>query len=182
MISTTNPAFEFLRKHKPVSDETETLVMKKTLGRITQSELFTVFENGISGQYGKVYSLDPQTLLSWVEAYKRGKNSSKSYMESGLVNPSVGMCHPDYPGGLDDWHKEANKCLTSFLNGVSESHFHPHVYDRMMLDGKIKINDCLKYLEKEYEEKDVTAAKQKVLRDVFLSYKSNGWTQVYFIK
>lgn len=173
----TNPAFEFLRKHKQVSEETETLVMKKVRGRVTQDELFTVFENGITGQYGKIYSLDPQTLMTWVETYSKGKNSSKNYLSTGLEPVTT----PTWEN--IEWDKEANKCFTAFLNGVSETYFHPAVYDRMMLDGKIKINAYIKYFtETGNHPYDVQTAKQKILRDTFWGYKSTGWTFVYFIK
>ena len=173
-----NAAFEFLRRHKQVSHETETLVMKRISGKVTSSELLEIFEKGITGEFGKVYSLDPQTLIGWVEAANRSKNSSQGYMSQGLLDPDKKY----FEFGNDDWMREANKCLTSFLNGVSESQFHPHVYDRMMLDGKIEMNSCVKHLPEEYMEPDVITAKQTVLRSVFLTYKSNGWNQVYFIK
>lgn len=179
MITLTSPAFEFLRKHKQVSEETESLVMKRLKGKITQDELFTVFERGITGEFGKVYSLDPQTLIGWVQAHQKQKTTSRDYMNSGLVSIS----EPHFDFNNDDWMKEANKCLTAFLNGVSEQYFHPSVYDRMMLDGKIELNASMKYVQqKEGEFKGVVEAKQKVLRDIFLTYKSKGWNQVYFIR
>lgn len=175
MISVNNLAFDFLRQHKEVKPETETLVMKKIKGKMSNSDLLQCFENGITGQYGKVYSLDPQTLIDWVDKFQRGKTSNKHYLDSGLL--PVGT--PSWE--VVDWDKEANKCLTAFFNGVAEDNFHPAVYDRMMIDGKIQINDCMKYLKDGYSESDVTKAKQKVLRDVFGKYKAKGWSQVYFI-
>lgn len=176
MIRQINPAFEFLRKHKQVTDETEALVMKRVKGRLSSSELFSVFENGITGQYGKVYSLDAQTLVGWVAEFLRGKESPKNYLSSGLLPV-------DYPTWeVVDWDKEANKCFTAFLNGVSEANFNPGVYDRMMVDGKIKLNAYMEFFTDSGDTaKQVIAAKQRVLRNVFLTYKSNGWTTVYFI-
>lgn len=170
-----NPAFEFLRRHKQVSDETETLVMKRCVG-ISQNDLLTIFENGISGQYGKVYSLDPQTLLSWVSEFKKGRESPKNYLSSGLLPV-------DYPTrDVVDWDKEANKCFTAFLNGVSEANFNPGVYDRMVVDGKIKLNAYMEFFTDSGDTaKQVIVAKQRVLRNVFITYKSNGWATVYFI-
>lgn len=177
-----NPAFEFLKRHKEVSEETQELVMKKIKGKISQSELITAFENGISGQYGKVYKADAQTLIGWVEAFQKGKNAVNSYLESGLVNPDEKVTGRNYPGNVTEWMKEANKALVSFLNGVSENHFHPHIYDRLLLDGKIRLNQYSKYfVATDNVDEDVKRAKQKVLRDVFLTYKSNGWSHVYFI-
>lgn len=172
-----NQAFEFLRQHKNVSTETEELVLERVNGRVSTVEMVKIFKDGISGQYGKVYSCDPQTLLGWIEASQKAKNSSGAYLDKGLLPPSVSLVDKEYLSSVDDWCKEANKCFTSFLNGVSESYFHPHVYDRMMLDGKIQLNTCMKYVKGD----NVTEAKQKVLRDVFLTYKSNGWNRVYFV-
>ena len=83
-----NTSFEFLRQHKPVSAETESLVMKR-LGNISQSELFTAFENGISGQYGKIYTLDVQTLLGWVQQYRQKSKSLTSFDTATLSNPDL---------------------------------------------------------------------------------------------
>jgi hypothetical protein len=177
MIS--NTAFEFLRSQKNVEPATEDFVLRRLKGKCTGADMLTAFENGIGGQYGKVYSLDAATLIGWVEKHQQSKNSSRGYMETGLLNPE----DPRFDLTNDDWIKEANKCFTSFLNGVSESHFHPFVYDRMMLDQKIDINAYLKHFrEGDDERREVVKAKQLVLRDVFLTYKSNGWTQVYLIR
>lgn len=180
-----NPAFDYLRGFKECSSDVEDLVMKtvkRKFPAVSIGELKQVFEKGLAGEYGKVYKADPDVLVGWVSASQRSKNTAQNYLSTGLVQPSVGMTHPDYPLTMEDWEKEANKCLTSFLNGVSEQYFHPHVYDRMMLDGKIELGECIKHLGKEYTDQDVTRAKQMVLRDKFLSYKSSGWTQVYLIK
>jgi hypothetical protein len=171
-----NQAFEFLRQYKQVSPETEELVLKRAKN-ISTVDLVKIFENGISGQYGKVYSCDPQTLLGWIEASHKSRNASGAYLDKGLLPATVKITDREYLSSVDDWCKEANKCLTSFLNGVSESYFHPHVYDRMMLDGKISLNACMKYVTGD----NVDEAKQRVLRDVFLTYKSKGWNQVYFV-
>jgi hypothetical protein len=88
-LLTSNSAFNVLRDFKEVSEETEKLVLaiiSRKHRDLTIKELTTIFETGISGQYGKVYTLDPQTLLSWVEKYIADKNSSKSYLESPLLS------------------------------------------------------------------------------------------------
>ena len=172
MITTISPAFEFLRKHKKVEDETQALVLKKVRGRISQDELITIFENGISGQYGKLYSCDPQTLLGWVSQYEASKNSPKNYLQSGLLPISTTSRE------VIDWEKEANKCFSAFQNGVSEQYFHPCVYDRLMIDGKIPINSCQKYIEK---GETIESSKQKVLKNVFTYYRQKGYTTIYFI-
>lgn len=180
-----NPAFDYLRGFKDCSPDVEELVMKtvkRKFPTVSIGELKQVFEKGLAGEFGKVYKADPDVLVGWVTASQRAKNTSGNYLSTGLVLPTVSMTHPDYPAGLEDWHKEANKCLTAFLNGVSEVNFHPHVYDRMMIDGKISLNACAKYLGKDPEDIEVTEAKQKILRDTFIGYKSQGWATVYFIK
>jgi hypothetical protein len=182
-------AFDYLRQFHEVDEPTQKLVIKKTFG-LKESELLTIFEKGISGEFGKVYKADPQTILGWVDKYQATKNSNKNYLESGLVNPLEPVTGMNYPQSTEQWHKEANKALLSFLNGVSESNFHPHIYDRMMLDGKIEPGVSAKYYngpDPTNENLDLVSielgkAKQKILRDVFLSYKSRGWTTVYFIK
>lgn len=173
-----NPAFELLRQHKEVKEETEKLVMKKVRGRITQDELLTVFENGISGQYGKLYSADPQTLLSWVNQYQNKKNSSENYLNAPLLDVNV----PDYE--RIEWDKETNKCYRAFLNGVSEEYFHHGVYMRMVLDDKIEIGSLYKYQKYTNQvgwTEDLRMAARKVLRDIFSEYKSKGYEIVYYI-
>ena len=170
-----NPAFEFLRKHKKVSPETEALVMKRVAGRVSSSDLISVFEKGISGDFGKVYSADPETILGWVKQWESEKNKSRNYLSTGLLPVDTPVWE------VVEWDKEANKCFTAHISGISEAYFHPGVYDRMMIDGKINLNDCMKYLPKGYKESDVMAAKQKVLRDVFSEYKQKGWNKIYFV-
>jgi hypothetical protein len=182
MISTTNPAFEFLRKYKPCEQHTEDFVMKKSKKRISQSELITVFEKGVAGEYGKFIQADPQTLLGWIDKYVSKKNSSQNYLELGLLDKRTHVTSPKYHSKMQDWEKEANRCFTAFINGVSEENFHPHVYDRMLLDHKITMNAYLKYFKPTGNEtEDVMAAKQKILRDCFIGYKKLGYTVVYFI-
>lgn len=178
MIELTNPAFELLRSFKECSEETEKLVtgiIRRRFSDLTKKELAQIFEQGISGEYGKVYTLDPQTLLGWVEKYSKNKNSNKSYLEGALLPVNT----PGYE--MIDWFKEANKCYQAFLNGVNEQYFHRCVYDRMMLDDKIKLNAYWKYYKGDDLE-EVYKAQRKILGDVFNDYKQQGYTTVYFIK
>lgn len=175
-----NPAFEMIRKHKKVEQETENLVLKLSRGKISQDEMITAFENGISGQYGKFISADSQTLMSWINQFLSGKNKSSNYLESGLLDPEMKVTAHHYPQKAEDWCKEANKCFTAFLNGVQPSNFHPHVYDRMMLDGKIMLNAYKKYLNG-IDENAVNRAKQFILKEIFSEYKQKGWASVYLI-
>lgn len=181
---TRNMAFEFLRDHKNVEDTVENLVLKKCRGRISESELLTCFENGIGGQYGKIYNLDAATLLSWIDKFIEKRNKSANYLDAGLLDHNIKITdYLRYPGNTEDWEKEANRCYTAFLNGVKEENFHPHVYDRMMLDGKIKLNAYMQKIElwikDEYER--VKLAKQKVLAEVFRQYRGMDFKYVYFI-
>jgi hypothetical protein len=172
-----NPAFDFLRTHKKVSEETESLVMKKT-GDLRSNELLTIFEKGISGEYGKIYSLDPATLLGWVKEY-RSKN------KSGTTSDALLNVHEKYfEITANEWRREINRCYTAFLNGVSEYNFNPGTYDKLMLDGHIELNACMKYIERQptgdYDPGSVTTGKQKYLRDYFLTCKSKGLSFIYF--
>lgn len=190
MTTLENPAFEMLRRFKECDSETEKLVLSVVRKKhsITQNEMYAVFENGIAGEYGKVYSLDPQTLIGWVEKFSKAKNSNKNYLESPLLSVNA----PSW--GTIEWDKETNKCYMAFLAGVSHTDFHPAVYDRMLLDGKIPLNSYMKHYngpkdsgpdnELLWKEtmNEVGKAKQIVLRNVFLSYKSQGFQTVYFIK
>ncbi len=81
------------------------------------------------------------------------------------------------PEKIGGWNKEVNKGYTAFLNGVSTKEMHPHIYDRLMVDGKIQLNAYLKY----YKDK-VDEAKQMILHDYFQEQKKKGFTYIYFIK
>lgn len=178
MINTINPAFELLRKYKKVDSETESLVLKRIKGTISQDDLLTIFEKGVAGEYGKFIVADPQTLLGWVNQFKASKNKPSNYLSSGLLDPSTAITSVNYPQKTEDWCREANKCFTAFLNGVTVFNFHPHVYDRMMLDGKITANAYKKYLTG-IDENAVEKAKQSFLKEVFSAYRQKGWTKVY---
>lgn len=183
-ILTTNSAFELLRGFKEVSEETEKLVsaiMRRKYPDLTIRELTQVFENGIAGDYGKIYQLDPQTLLAWIEKYWKNKTAPKNYLETGLLNPSASLYHRDYPQKAEQWHKEINKCYRAFLNGVKEENFHPHCYDRMMLDDKIKLNSYREFY-KGLEQEEIDKAKQKIIKNLFTEYQQKGYTFVYFIQ
>lgn len=173
-----NPAFEFLRQHKTVEQSTEELITRKLRGRLSQEELLTVFENGITGQYGKVYSLSPDCLMGWISEYESQKNSAKNYLTSSLAPVTMN------PNEIWDWEKEANKCYNAFLNGVPADNFHHAVYDNMMIEGRIETNYYMKYLKDEVdwdETEKIAAAKRKVLHDVFTRYKKQGFHTIYFV-
>lgn len=175
-----NPAFDYLRRFKKVSDDTEELVMKvikKRYPEISMNDLVTIFESGISGDYGKVYSADPETIIDWVRTFTNRKGQQRSYYETPLLTPDVSIYDNRYPEKQEDWNKEVNKGYTAFLNGVSTKEMHPHIYDRLMIDSKIEFNSYLKY----YKD-DVTEAKQLILKDFFIEQKKKGFSFIYFIK
>ncbi len=175
-----NPAFEYLRQFKKVSDETEELVIKfvkKKYPEISVNELVTIFENGIAGEFGKIYSADPETLLDWIRKHTIKKGSERSYYETPLLTKDITIYHHLYPTRADDWLKEVNKAFTAYLNGVSVYEMHEHIYDRLMVDGKIEMNSYIKYLVDSVEQ-----AKQKYLKDYFEYCKRQGLNQIYFIK
>jgi hypothetical protein len=176
----TNPAFDYLRQFKKVSKETEELVIKfikKKYPEIGVNELVKIFENGIAGEYGKVYAADPETILDWIKAHTKGKGQQRSYYESPMLTKDISIYDQRYPEKQEDWNKEVNKSYTCFLNGVSTLEMHQDIYDRLMVDNKIEMNSYLKYYSDSVEE-----AKQLVLKDYFNECKKKGYSYIYFIK
>lgn len=175
-----NPAFDYLRQFKKINDDTEALVtkfIKKKYPELGMKELVTIFENGIAGEYGKIYSMDPETILDWIKKHITNKGQQRSYYETPLLAADVSMYDNRYPEKQDDWNKEVNKAFTAYLNGVSTTEMHPHIYDRLMVDGKIPLNAYLKHYTN-----DVTLAKQKILNEYFANCKQKSFTYIYFIK
>jgi hypothetical protein len=101
----------------------------------------------------------------------------KDLYETPILTPDITIYDQRYPEKQEDWNKEVNKGYTAFLNGVSTRQMHPHIYDRLMVDGKIQMNAYLKY----YKDK-VDEAKQMLLNDYFQEQKRKGFTYIYFIK
>lgn len=175
-----NPAFDYLRQFKKVSDENEELALKtikRKYPNLSTNDLVDIFEKGLTGEYGKVYSADAETILDWIKESQKRKDNTTSYYESGLISPSVKVTDANYPSGYEDWHKEVNKAFTKFLGGVNESNFHPHIYDRLMCDNKIPMHSYQKYLNG-----SVDSAKQRYLKDYFNECKLKGWNQIYTIR
>jgi len=165
-----NQAFEYLRQFKKVTNETEQLVikvLKKRYPEISMNELVAIFESGISGDFGKIYNLDPETIIDWVRSYNNKKGQKRSYYETPLLTYDISIYDQRYPEKQEDWNKEVNKSYK----------MHPHIYDRLMVDGKIQMNAYLKY----YQDK-VDEAKQMILNDYFQEQKKKGFSYIYFIK
>lgn len=181
----TNTAFEFLREHKDVKPEVENLVMKKIRGRVSNHELLTIFEDGISGKYGKVYSLDAATLIGWVNQYQASKSKSVGTLGGNLLNPNIPTTSAYYPQSYKDWQIEVNKAYTAYLSGVSETEFHPDIYQRLMCDipARIELGAIKKYVPDDYWLKlspaEINKAMQLCIRDYFAECKSKGWHIVY---
>lgn len=171
-------SFDYLRSFKDVSAETESLVgntVKKKFS-LSPSELKTVFENGVQGEYGKFIACDPQTLLGWVKKYKESKSTQVSYLASPLINPNE-VRHELTP---KDWFREANKCFNAYMSGVSHSNFHHCVYDILMVDSRIPLNAYTKYYnDAEIDHNKISAAKQRVLADYFGEQRSRGHQFIY---
>lgn len=188
-----NPAFEFLRQFKQVSEVTEELVtknLKKRFPNITIEKLTEVFEKGISGDYGKVYAMDVQTILGWVEDYMRKQGSTKHYLDKGLLDPSVKITDPLYPTGLKEWYEEVNRCYNAYLRGVKVENFHPHVYDRLVMDNKLHHSDFVSRMSPEAESQyragnfdnlgsEIRKGKHKCIAEHFMEYKENGQDKIY---
>ena len=178
-----NTAFEFLREHKDVKPEVEVLVMKKIGRRVTNQELLTIFEDGISGKYGKVYSLDAQTLIDWVNKAQAAKNKSAAVLDGSLLDPSTPVTSINYPLTPTEWCRETNKAFTAYLSGLGS--WHPHIYHHLVMDGKLPIKSMQKYTPKEYPlcpQSDIDKAMQLAVRDYFAECKSKGWTYIYHPK
>lgn len=177
-----NIAFEYLRKFKPVDEETEKLVMRKN--HLSQAELLNCFENGIAGKYGKVYSCDPQTLFNWIKEHKR-ITVKGNYLAIPILNKLTKQESKNYPQTLIEWHKEVNKCFTAYLNGVSAHEFHPDVYYRMTMDDKMKVGDLKKFAPKTYPDcadNEITAAIQMAIGNYFALRRSYGDNFIYYIE
>lgn len=176
----SNPAFDYLRQFKQVSEATEELslkTIKKRYPNITIDELTNIFESGISGDYGKVYAIDPQTLIGWVSDYMT-KRPTTSIYESPLLDNTIGITHKDYPRNNDEWMKEVNKSFYAFLRGVSTLNMHPHLYDRLMLDGYFEVEEFNKHMDK---TNSIRISKQKCLEELFIAAKSKGSDKIYAI-
>ncbi len=188
-----NPAFEMLRQFKQVSEVTEELVtknLKKKFPNLTIEQLIEIFEKGISGDYGKVYSMDVQTILGWVEDYMRKQGSQKHYLEAGLLDPSIHITDVRYPTGIREWNQEVNKCYNSYLKGVKPEYFHPHVYDRLVMDNKLHHSDFIKhmsaYAQEEYKQaryegisSDIRKGKHSSIVNYFNKQKEQGFDKIY---
>lgn len=188
-----NPAFEFLRQFKQVSEVTEELVtknIKKKFPNLTIEQLTEIFEKGISGDYGKVYAMDVQTILGWVEDYMRKQGSAKHYLDSGLLDPSIHITDIRYPTGIREWNQEVNKCYNAFLRGVKPENFHPHIYDRLVMDNKLHHSDFIKYMSSDaqtmYKEGqyelvgvDIRRGKHKSIDVYFNKQRDQGFDKIY---
>jgi len=178
-----DPAFEYIRKFKTVSDETEILVkkvIKKKFPDITPNDLVTIFENGLSGEYGKMYSADPQTLIGWIEDFMKTRGKKGSYLSDGLLDPNIKITDREYPNSTVDWQKEVNKAYIKNLVGTNPSNFHPDLYDRLMMDNFIHRDAFVFFLERGGDEMaQIVKAKQITLSKFFEVCKSKGWNQIY---
>jgi hypothetical protein len=178
-----SPAFELLRKHHTCEAETQDFVMRRIGNSISQNELFNVFENGISGMYGKLYKADPQTLIGWVDEYRKTLKTGKNYLQTGLMDVNVSILDQRYPSSLIEWQKEVNKCFEAHLRGVTENYFHPDIYDRLVLDGKLKSGSMKENLpiKNNYEDEDYNQAKQITVKMYFIQCQLHGFTNIYYV-
>lgn len=187
----TNPAFEFLRQYKEVKPATEEIVLKtlkKKFPNLTVYQLTEIFSSGVTGEYGKVYSIDPQTLIGWVYEYMNKQENPLNYLDEPLLDNTLKNTDRRYPSGNVLWEKEVNKCYSAYLRGVSVNEFHPHIFDRLVMDNKLHYNDFLQSMSKEelefyqngeYEKSGIRKAKQKTIGKYFDFIKSSGDTLIY---
>ena len=157
--------------------------MRRIGNSISQNELFTIFENGISGMYGKLYKADPQTLLGWVDEYRKTLKTGNNYLQTGLLDPAVSITDKRFSASLIDWQKEVNKCFDAHLKGVSESYYHPCVYDRLVLDGKLKSGSMKENtpLSNNLTDEDYNRAKQITVKKYFIQCQLHGFNQIYYV-
>jgi len=177
----SNAAFDYLRTFKQVSEETEDLVIRKIRTRypeLTMKQVIECFENGICGDYGDYYSLDPRTLLSWISKFTQNNSQNDKYLNQPLVNPNLQIKDIGYPSTPEQWMKETNKAYSIYLKNEDVTLFHPDIYDRLSLDQRIGLNDCTKYIEQNYH---IPFAKQTAVSDYFKKCKENGLLKIYSI-
>lgn len=177
----SNAAFDYLRTFKQVSEETEDLVIRKIRTRypeLTMKNVIECFENGVCGDYGDYYSLDPRTLLSWISKFTNNNSQTDKYINQPLVKPSLQITDAGYPTSPEQWMRETNKAYTSYLKNGDVTLFHPDIYDRLSLDQRIDREDCTKYIEKNYH---IPFAKQTAVGDYFKVCKENGLLKIYSI-
>ena len=175
-----NPAFEFLRQFKQVTEVTEELVTK-TLKRkypdLTLEELLDMFEQGICGEFGKVYNIDPQTLLGWAYEYMSKKENPVKYLDEPLLDNRLKITDKGYPTTHTMWEREVNKCYNAYLKGIDATNFHPHIYDRLVMDGKIERD----YFNKHLVGENIREAKHKSLADYFDYMRQIGNDKIYYV-
>ncbi len=178
----TNPAFDYLRQFKEVKPVTEELVLK-TLKRkypeITIVDLTNAFELGLTGEFGKVYSADPQCLIGWVDEYMNKRKTKGSYYEEGLLDNTITITDYRYPTRTEDWIKEVNKCYNAYLRGINVTNMHPHVYDRLVIDRKIDRKYLDNILPQDYKPEDIRKAKYSLLKQFFEYAKTQGVDKIY---
>lgn len=168
--------FDYLRKFKEVSEETETLVNKKAY--LGYGELLKCFENGISGLYGKVYSLDPQTLLGWVRQYKNDNSAVKA--QSAPLSSHATVTSREYPQGNNEWYNVCNNSFTAFLGGAAPETIHPDIYDWLVLEGKIDFGSLKKIPGyPEITEIEISKGKQGFVAKYFRECSNKGWNKIY---
>jgi hypothetical protein len=175
----SNAAFDYLRTFKQVSEETEDLVIRKIRTRypeLTMKQVIECFENGVCGDYGDYYSLDPRTLLSWISKFTNNNSQSDRYLNQPLINPSLQITDIGYPTSPEQWMRETNKAYVSYLNNGDVTLFHPDIYDRLSLDQRIDRDACTPYISKNYH---VPYAKQTAVGDYFKACKVNGVSLIY---
>lgn len=176
----TSPAFEILRRYYPCDQSTEEFILKRINNSVSQNDLVQIVENGISGQFGKVYKADPQTVLGWVDEWRKSsKNGLRN--DSGLLDPFTPITSPNYPTGIYSWYREVNKCYSAHLKGLSEAHFHPDIYDRLVMDGKLKIRDMNEH-KKSDNDFDVIKAKQITAKMFFIEMQKRNVQTIYYVE
>ena len=112
-----NPAFEYLRQFKKISDDTEALVtkfIKKKYPELGMKELVQIFENGIAGEYGKIYSADPETILDWIRKHINNKGNKEAIMKRLYLPQRFQFMITDIPKSTKTGTKKSTKPILLF--------------------------------------------------------------------
>ena len=177
-----NTAFEFLRQHREVKPDVEDLVLRKMRYSCSESEMLSAFENGITGKYGKIYLLDAQTLIKWINNFKNEGKDDGIWINSVLIDPGISQHHKDYPLTNKQWNRQINKAFMTYKSGLSETRWHPDMYSYLVLDDKIKLGALKKYAPKNYPDcdmADIYRAMQLCIKEFFAMCDKSGMQFIY---
>lgn len=180
----TNPAFDYLRQFKDVKSSVEDLVLKtlkRKYANITIEDLTNAFDLGLTGEFGKIYSVDSECIIKWVDEYMSKRTDKRSYYDQPLLDKNTKISDRKYPQKADEWIKEVNKSYTAYLKGYSVYNMHPDLYFGLSFNDRIHYSYYYKYLpDAEYRPEDIARAKQTAIAEFFEASKQNGQDKIFY--